>query len=529
MHRTVLLVVFLWGCASAAPPAVPPVATGPILPISAVELRRDLFAFAADSFLGRESGTPNEARAARFLVDRLVALGLEPAGDSLYYQRVPLVRESFGPGTQFTVIQGQAQVPLTVGTDVVPWVSLGAGVPLPKRSASGDLFFASYGLVGPGRSDFQGITAAGKVIVMLHGAPKSLTDSVAREQLESQEELGQRIGRAIQFQPAAIIVLTTGKTAEFYQQMVPYLTRSVVPGPGDQTTSDSQRPLPMILLGVAKPGSPLVPSGWPADDSSQPLTGRSFSGRVDVRKSPFTSYNVAAVVRGTDPRFNKTYVAYGAHYDHVGIQPGMAPDSIANGADDDASGSMTLLAIAKSMASARPKRSVLFVWHAAEEKGLLGSAYFTNHPTVPIDSIVAQINSDMIGRRGGATPNFNSMTQGAAAENRVYVIGPIAAPNNQSRALGAILDTVNARQLRPLEIDHALDAPNHPERYYERSDHYNYAQKGIPVLMLSTGFHEDYHKVSDEPGKIDYQKMARIGSLMLEFGTTLANREARPR
>jgi hypothetical protein len=526
MHRSVLLFFFVAACAGGATTSAPAPSSARI---SAAELRRDLVAFAHDSFAGREAGTPHEPRAARFLVDRLSSLGLEPAGDSLYYQRVPLVKETFGGGTQLTVTQGQALVPLTIGVDVVPWINLGAGVPLPRRVASGELFFAGYGTVAQTRNDFQGIAEAGRVIVVLHGAPASITDTVQRQQLESQEELGLRIGRAIQYQPSAIIVLTVGKTNEFYQQMVPYLARSVVPAPGDQTTSDTQRPLPMILLGTAKQGSPLLPANWPTVESPQPLAGRVFSGRIEVRKNPFTSYNVVGVVRGTDPRYNKTYVAYGAHYDHVGIQPGMKPDSIANGADDDASGSVTLLAIAKTMMTARPKRSALFVWHAAEEKGLLGSAHFTNRPTVPIDSIVAHINSDMIGRRGGATANFNSVMSGAAAENRVYVIGPLAAPNNQSRVLGAILDTVNARQVRPFTIDRALDAPNHPERYYERSDHYNYAQKGIPVLMLSTGFHEDYHKVSDESTKIDFEKMARVGTLMLEFGTALANREARPR
>ena len=172
---------------------------------------------------------------------------------------------------------------------------------------------------------------------------------------------------------------------------------------------------------------------------------------------------------------------------------------------------------------------MLLVWHGAEEKGLLGSAQFTKHPTVPIDSIVAQINSDMIGRRGGGTSTFDSRISGSSSENRVFVIGPQAAPSNQSHALGAIFDTVNARQQRPFDIDRALDAPDHPERYYERSDHYNYAQKGIPVLMLSTGFHEDYHKVSDEASKVDFEKMARIGSLMLDFTRTLANRDRRPR
>ena len=528
MRRSLVLSVFLAACAGSAPPPATP-APSNLLPISAAELRRDVLAFAADSFLGRESGTPNEARAARFLADRLMSLGVEPAGDSMYYHRVPLVRETFGPETRITVTNGEAVVPLALGADVVPWVNLGAGVPLPKRNATGELFFAGYGAVGQGRNDFQGITSAGRAIVILHGAPASVSDTAERRRLESQEELAQRIGRAIQYQPSAVIMLTTGKTDEFFQQMVPYLMRSVVAAPGDQSTSDSQRPLPMIMIGSAKAGSPLLPSSWPGATTPQALIGRTLNARVDVRKAPFTAYNVVGVVRGTDARLNKTYIALGAHYDHVGIQPGMAPDSISNGADDDASGSMTLLAIAKSLVRAPPKRSVLLVWHAAEEKGLLGSAYYTSHPTVPIDSIVAQVNADMIGRRGGATAAFNSATGGTAAENRLYVIGPNAAPNNQSKVLGAILDTVNARQLRPLELDRALDNPNDPERYYERSDHYNYAQKGIPVVMVSTGFHEDYHKVSDDAARIDFEKLARVGSLMLEFVTTIANRDARPR
>jgi Zn-dependent M28 family amino/carboxypeptidase len=188
-----------------------------------------------------------------------------------------------------------------------------------------------------------------------------------------------------------------------------------------------------------------------------------------------------------------------------------------------------MLAIAKSMMTARPRRSVLFVWHDAEEKGLLGSEHFAANPTVPIDSIVAMINMDMIGRRGGPTAKFDSRTHGAAIENTLYVLGPNSAPNNLSRTFGAIFDTVNARQVRPFTIDRAFDNPSDPEKWYERSDHINYAKKGIPILFFSTGFHEDYHKVTDEVGKIDFDKMSRIGGLLLELGTTIANREGRPR
>lgn len=527
-HRLILGLVTLAACAGGPPPA-PAVTPGRPGPIRPDVLRRDLTVFASDSFAGRETGTRAATRAARFLVDRVMAMGLEPAGDSLYLQRVPLIKDSFGPGTQLSVTMGPNSSPLSVPGDVIPWVNLGAGVPTPKRNAQGDVVFAGYGMNTMGRDDFKGITEPGKVIVMVHAAPPSVKDTAARTKLESQDELGQRLVRALQLRPAAIILLMHGGTKDFYSMLQPELMRSVSASPGDQTTTDSQRQLPMVLVGLARAGSPLLPANWPNDDSPQPLTGRRFVGHVEVRHEPFTGYNVVAILRGSDPRRNKSYVAYGAHYDHIGIMSGMRPDSIANGADDDGSGSVTLLATAAALKPARPRRSILFVWHIGEEKGLLGSAYFTDHPTVPIDSIVAQLNADMIGRRGGPTASFNSIASGASAANRLYVVGPRAAPNNQSARLGAILDSVNARQTPPLQLDHEWDSTTHPEKLYERSDHFNYARKGIPIAFFTTGLHEDYHKVSDEPQKIDYDKMARIGALLADLGLTLANSEKRPR
>jgi len=224
------------------------------------------------------------------------------------------------------------------------------------------------------------------------------------------------------------------------------------------------------------------------------------------------------VVRGMDPRFNKSYLAYGAHYDHIGIVPSTSShrrmaDTIANGADDDGSGSIALLAIAQQMMIFRPRRSVLFVWHVGEEKGLLGSAYFTAHPTVPIDSIVTEFNADMIGRNEA---------------NSVALIGPRAAPNYLSWRVGMIVDSVNRAFPTPLHIDRTQDDPDDPDRIYQRSDHYNYAKKGIPVIFFTTGMHEDYHRVTDEASKIDYDKLARISRLMLEAGLAVANRSTRP-
>lgn len=526
MMLTLVATTALSGCgASAVPVAVSKPVVAPITPD---ELRRDLTAFAADSFLGRETGTPAAFKAAQFIARRLVQLGIEPAGDSMYFQRVPLVRDRLGPGTRLTVTQGPSTSPLGLGSEVVPFVNLGPGVPATKRNVDGDIYFAGYGLDTLGRHDFAGIKDPRKVIVILHAAPPNITDSTLRKKFESQSELEKRLERALVMQPAAVILLMTGGTREFYMQAAPELMRSVSASPGDMTTMDSQRQLPMVVLGLARPGSLLLPPNWPNDDTPQALTGRRFSGRVDLQHEYFTGYNVVGIVRGTDQRLNKTYVAFGAHYDHIGTLPGAA-DTIANGADDDASGSMTILAVAKSLTTSRPKRSALFVWHVGEEKGLLGSGYFVDHPTVPIDSIVAQLNADMIGRRGGPAADWDTRKTGAAAENRLYIVGPRAAPNDQSKVLGAILDTVNARQVRPMTLDHEWDTPNHPERIYYRSDHFNYARKGIPIVFFTTGLHEDYHKVSDEAAKLDYEKMSRIGGLLLELGTTLGNREARPR
>jgi Zn-dependent M28 family amino/carboxypeptidase len=171
-----------------------------------------------------------------------------------------------------------------------------------------------------------------------------------------------------------------------------------------------------------------------------------------------------------------------------------------------------MLAVARRMLQQPARRSALFVWHVAEEKGLLGSAYFTAHPTVPIDSVVAQINADMIGRN---------------ARDLLYIVGPRAAPDGQSRVLGAIVDSVNARQPQPFRLNSDWDAADTPEQYYQRSDHFNYARRGVPVVFFSTGLHDDYHAVSDEPSKIDYGKLARVSELMFQVGHGVANRESR--
>jgi hypothetical protein len=512
MRRSaVLLLTVAAGCSSPPRTEARP-APAPPPPTMAEELKRDLYAFADDSMLGRSAETPNGARAARFIASMLRAAGIAPAGDSGgYLQRVPLSR-TFVRSARFTVTSTVSHSTLPVGSHLIPVPSLGEGLPLPVLEAEGELVFAGYGLSQPGygRNDLAGLSLADKVVVFVDDAPPGV-DSARRAALRDPRSLGDRLGAIMQRRPAAIIVLFTGRQAGELPALAAGLTDSSL---RLQPTLDGPRELPMVIFGTARDAGPLLPVGWPRNDRSRPLDGRRFSAKVDMVQDIVPAYNVVAVIPGSDSALAHSYVAFGAHLDHIGIQTPQDGDSIANGADDDGSGSMALIEMAKrAQAAPHPKRSLLFVWHTGEELGLFGSEWFTSHPTVPLDSIVAQLNADMIGRND---------------PDSLYLIGPRSAPNGQSRVLGAIVDSVNDASPRPFLINRDWDAPTHPEQLYYRSDHYNYAKHGIPIVFFTTGLHADYHKVTDSPDKIDYDKLSRVATLILRIGTAIANAPTRP-
>ena len=249
--------------------------------------------------------------------------------------------------------------------------------------------------------------------------------------------------------------------------------------------------------------------------------------------------NVVGVVEGSDPALRDTYVLFGAHYDHIGYQqfavpagrggaPGFgntAPggctgqtratpkpgDIVNNGADDDGSGTVTLLALAKAFAlGPKPKRSVMFVWHAGEEAGLLGSRYMADYPEVPLDKVSAQLNMDMVGR--------NRCDQ-ASETNTVYLVGS----DRISTELHNLSEDANASLPTPMKLDYEYNDPADPESIYTRSDHYSYASKGIPIIFYTTGLHRDYHYLTDEVERIEFPKMAHIAQLMYTTGMKVAN------
>jgi len=241
----------------------------------------------------------------------------------------------------------------------------------------------------------------------------------------------------------------------------------------------------------------------------------------DVLSTQLTR-NVVGMVEGTDPKLKDTYVLFGAHLDHVGYRttpPGprqgcrdAAPDdAIFNGADDDGSGSTALLGIAKAFATGpKPKRSIVFVWHAGEEAGLLGSRYNADFPVVPLEKVQAQLNIDMIGRNRDDNP---------AEANKVFVIG---ADRISTDLHNLVVDT-NATLTKPLDLDYEYNDPADPNSFYTRSDHYSYAAKGIPIAFFFTGTHLDYHCVTDTVDRILFPKLTHIAQLVYEIGFSAAN------
>jgi len=296
-------------------------------------------------------------------------------------------------------------------------------------------------------------------------------------------------------------------------------------------TSNSTAPIGSTFL-----ASPKLAQALFSGESSDPLSGtatKSFDLRPDKRinlnlalkQETVMTQNVAALWEGNDPVLKNEMVAVGAHYDHVGSKCGLVSgDVICNGADDDGSGTTGVLAIAEALAksSKRPKRSILFVWHAGEEKGLLGSEYFTRYPTVPLDKVIAQLNIDMIGRSRKANDS-NPKNKVLSGENEIYVIGS----KMMSTELGNLAESVNKSFLN-LNYNFKFDDPKDPNRFFFRSDHFHYTSKGIPIFFWFNGEHEDYHRPDDEPGKIDYQRMEKITKTIFLTMWELADLKSRP-
>jgi hypothetical protein len=486
--------------ASAAPPAAtigPAVTEGAI---TSADLRERLQVVAHDSMQGREVGTPGMARATDYIVRELQRLGLRPAGDGgTYLDRVDLVRTT----VRFDASVGGA--PLGQA-EIIPISGLAEGVPPGARtSGEGRLMYGGY-IVDPAINpdiDLAPEQLNGGVLILRFGAAPG-AQAGSRPRFDPTTLMN--VGSPLQ----AIILVAEGDLEDFWD----YGGRIVRNGnvaPAAGAPDDRPGTGPMIFL--MEPGAVEALIGRPME-GARPMSDLGVF-RFDVRRTTTTidASNIVAVMPGGDPARAGQYVALGAHHDHDGLTAPVNGDSVYNGADDDGSGTVAMLEIAERLVSLppeqRPARSVLFVWHTAEEKGLLGSRSFTDNPTVPLDSVVAQLNMDMIGRN---------------SPDSLFLVGS----RRLSTELGGLVEAINASQPRPFILDYSWDAPGHPERFYCRSDHYNYARFGIPVTFFTTALHPQYHQVTDQVELIDFDKLVRVTRLVSDLTFDLSHRPARP-
>lgn len=244
---------------------------------------------------------------------------------------------------------------------------------------------------------------------------------------------------------------------------------------------------------------------------SLPADGQTVDIRLRAESFEYPSTNVIGVVRGTDPALRDEYVLFSSHQDHDGVRYTVAGDSIWNGADDNGTTSVALLAIARAFRQQPAKRSALFVFHGAEERGLLGSRYHVAHPVVPLEKIVAVLNGDMLGRNHPDTAALMGSQP----------------PHRNSSALVQMAIDANRATAR-FVIDSLWDRPDHPEGWYFRSDHVPYAERRVPALFFSSNLHPDYHTPRDEPRTIDHAKLTRITRWMYMTGWVAANAQQRP-
>ena len=514
--------------------------------ITSADLMTRLYIFADDSMLGRESGQLGNVRGTNYIAAEMQKMGLRPGGEhGTYFQTVPVLFASIAPGFTFSV----ADVVLSPWRDIVP--SLGSSNTRPLVGAISTVFGGRIGgaMISPAQ-------AAGKVVILLpalHTTARQGSAATALAQAESLAPLMRSAVAIAHVTPDSAILAIVAHLPQSQEEL------GVAPG----SVSD---PIASVLV-LSAAGARRLFGAVALNGLAVGTAGRTLDANFVVSRvaAPYPARNVIGILPGSDPSLRGQYVALGAHNDHIGIAArpldhdsvlannmvirragaqnqqrrptaveaariaelrdslarshgGARPDSVNNGADDDGSGTVAMLEIAERFATAanRPRRSLIFVSHTGEEKGLWGSLWFTDHPTVPRDSIVVQLNMDMVGRG----KDTDIMGRGP---NNVQLIGS----RRLSSQLGDLIDAVNAARTPRMDIDASFDTNGHPLNRYCRSDHYMYARYGIPVTYFSLGYHTDYHQVTDEPQYIDYDHMARVAAFVYDVAEAVANRTQR--
>jgi hypothetical protein len=486
--------------------------------INVEDLTRHLTILASDEMEGRETGQPGQFRAARYLEEIIKGYSLPGIGpNGSYSQPISFISERWKNIN--LQINGKDQRHLW---DYYAYPS--------KNSDRGEvscreIVYLGYGIEDPAYNDYKGQNVTGKTILIMAGEPnnkKGLSLLTGTEEKSAwSEDIDQKLRAAHQHGVTTVIILD------------PDFQRNL--SGARKIALDSR-----MRMGFSEDAADNFSNSiFVSSETARQMLGDAFSEVVNARKrierkgrphavtipvdvkltqekevKELLGENMLGYVEGSDPLLKNEVVVVTAHYDHIGKRG----NAIFNGADDNGSGTSTVLEVCQAFALAKqagagPRRSMLFMLVSGEEKGLLGSQFYVENPLFPLENTVADINVDMVGRiddKHAGNPNY------------IYVIGS----DRLSTELHEINEAANAKYTQ-LELDYTYNAEDDPNRYYYRSDHYNFAERGIPAVFFFNGTHEDYHQATDTVDKINFEKMAAIGKLVFHTAWQLANQDKR--
>lgn len=447
------------------------------------DLRTDMYQMAGDHFNGREAGTLDELKVSMWLANKAKEAGMAPLGDDgTYFQFFDLYRHQVTSNTKFKI--GKKEYKLWKEVLVAETTNSKVDAPLLYLGAAT-------------KEEIEKANIKGKAVVLL-ASKEGIADDISLFDRRYPGLVRNKYYDLVVKKGAKALIMVADELAEqSWSQVEPQMTRGIY---GIEDFRD-------------KIGS-TMPVFWVHNDQLAYLkkTKDQLSAEVVSETYKYPSVNVIGKVEGTDPKLKNEYVLFSGHQDHDGVRQKYGQDSIYNGADDNASTCVAMLAIARAYKKQPGKRTALFVFHGSEERGLLGSRWYASHPTVPEKDIVAVLNGDMIGR--------NDVNQAA-------LLGS-SSPHENSSDLVNIAKRANDEGPK-FELDKLWDKPEHPEYFYFRSDHLPYARKGIPAVFFTSVLHSEYHTPMDEAEKIDYVKLRKMTEWMYRTGWILSNDVNRPK
>lgn len=448
--------------------------------IKEADLKKDIFELAGDDFRGRRGGSLDEMRAAVWVAQKAKEAGLQPAGeDGTYFQFFNINRTRIASDGSFSI----NSKPLKLWKEV--WPTQPADLHLET-----DIIWLNS--LADTLQDLKGKAVALKIEPPKPLPAKGMSLWGYRYAASAMRQQSQQLQR----KGVKVIIFVADETV---REAIAFIGHNYEEGLYQIEGMNRPRvSIPTILV---------------SETFTNELQKSNAKIKADFKVEHFEypSVNVIAKAIGTEPQKKQEYVLFSGHHDHDGVGPAVQGDSIWNGADDNASVAVAMLAIGRAWVSKPGKRSALFVWHGAEERGLLGSRWYVNHTTVDKSKIVAVLNGDMIGRN---------------AIDSAALLGSITPHKNSSELVNMALDA-NKNNTK-FKLDFSWDEASHPENWYFRSDHLPYAQAGIPAIFFTTLLHPDYHTPKDEPSRIDIAKLKKMTDWMYSTGWMVSETIKKP-